>query len=83
MTAVNKSREQTKDEMPQALSLAHGSPRVISEGFFVSRQDRGYSEFLGPCGEWYQSFHMRSIFDDRDSAELALARANNPVSHAG
>jgi len=60
-----------------------GSPRVNSEGFFVSRQDRGYSEFLGPCGEWYQSFHMRSIFDDRDSAELALARANNPVSHAG
>lgn len=66
----------SKTDAAEALDVSAGSPRVISEGFSVHRNIHGYDEWLGAYCIWYRTECRKYIFDDRDSAELAMARAN-------
>lgn len=67
---------ENKKDAAEALDVRTGSPRVISEGFSVHRNIHGYDEWLGAYCIWYRTECRKYIFDDRDSAELAMARAN-------
>ena len=66
----------TPKDAAEALDVRTGSPRVISEGFSVHRNIHGYDEWLGAYCIWYRTECRKYIFADRDSAELAMARAN-------